>query len=367
MEFVSSGVQKTTQEFKPKVARKRKKKEENTQETTVTAAQPEVAAETSVPVETKDSASKTNVVADIIQEEPKTKKATKIQLPAPNYKIPKIVEEGPTMIELINDPFEQGRLSKYEVNRREKLKKSKANNKLAAAPAETKVIAETSSTGGLKMVDGKMVVEDVVEEYQYGDVVEEDFEGRYITSASFATKRKLMPVKWNAAMTERFYDGLRYFGCNFYLISLMFPSLLPSHIQKKFKQEDKKNSDKITMAIRDQREAPPEIKERMQNGVVRKRELVGAQVIGAILGGSKVIKTEIKTDGPTEETRVNIAENSDLEDVEKVLEEADAIDTINNVVIGQLVDDVELPELAPVSTSQLGPGPNIKKRRKKAP
>jgi hypothetical protein len=63
------------------------------------------------------------------------------------------------------------------------------------------------------MKDGKLVVdvaqmvqEPVVDEDV--DVIEEDASSRYVTSASFRTKHKLVAPKWTPQMTQRFYDVL---------------------------------------------------------------------------------------------------------------------------------------------------------------
>jgi hypothetical protein len=64
------------------------------------------------------------------------------------------------------------------------------------------------------MRNGEMVIDtnsmQVQEEpssfYDDQEVIDEDAASRYVTSASFRTKRKQESQKWTAQMTQRFYD-----------------------------------------------------------------------------------------------------------------------------------------------------------------
>ena len=70
-----------------------------------------------------------------------------------------------------------------------------------------------------------------------------------ITGYEHAYKRTA-PIKWTSAMDTRFYEGLCRFGSDLSLVGSLFPEIPHSHIRSKFKREDKRNSDKVTQALR---------------------------------------------------------------------------------------------------------------------
>lgn len=128
-----------------------------------------------------------------------------------------------TMKELIRHKFPEGKLSAKEINRREEVqqkRKRKQNEsepeiilKEIPKPEIIKYFIKFIRSGPkLKVVDGKMVVdtsavptqEEVIDEDL--NVIDEDASSRYVTSASFRNKHKLVAPKWTPQMSERFYD-----------------------------------------------------------------------------------------------------------------------------------------------------------------
>jgi hypothetical protein len=63
------------------------------------------------------------------------------------------------------------------------------------------------------------------------------------------------------------------------MISYLFPSLTQKHIKLKFRSEELKHGAKITLALRDRKKAPPEIRARMLQGVQAKREVEDARYV----------------------------------------------------------------------------------------
>ena len=189
-------------------------------------------------------------------------------------------ETGSRMLDLIKQKFPDGRLSAREISRREELKSRKSSS--AKKDKEVKIDspkrAQKPRTAQLITVNGEIVVdkdslniqgESVIEDQ---DEVEEDAAGRYITSASFRPKMKLVTPKWHPAMTDRFFLGMSYFGTNFKMISYMFPGLLQKHIKAKFKLEEKRNPLRITEALMARKKAPEDLKRKMLASVFHKNE-----------------------------------------------------------------------------------------------
>ena len=55
---------------------------------------------------------------------------------------------------------------------------------------------------------------------------------------------------WNEALTDQFYDGLRMFGTDFYMISKMFPGRTRHSVKLKFNKEEKLNRWKIEATLK---------------------------------------------------------------------------------------------------------------------
>eukprot|EP01068_Selenidium_serpulae_P005758 Selendium_serpulae@DN4171_c0_g1_i1.p1 len=61
--------------------------------------------------------------------------------------------------------------------------------------------------------------------------------------------KKTKPVKWTAKDTKRFYESLEVFGSDLMLVKTMLPQFTNRQIQNKFKIEDKKNPEKVSLSL----------------------------------------------------------------------------------------------------------------------
>ncbi|KAJ3320686.1 Transcription factor TFIIIB component B [Boothiomyces sp. JEL0866] len=209
----------------------------------------------------------------------------------PIFTNPEINIETATMTELITHPFPKGKKSKREEARLLEIKEARKRKRLeddVKDEVKPKVAPQPPSTPAeaFVLVDGQLVFnqaslqmpaqQEFIEE---GDVIEEDAQLRYVTSASFRRKHKLSASKWTEQMTAKFYDGLSYFGTDMKMISYMFPGMTHKHIKLKFKQEESKNHHLVTRAIRERKKAPPELRQRILASIDAKRTLENAQYV----------------------------------------------------------------------------------------
>lgn len=212
--------------------------------------------------------------------------------------IPEIIDiSTATMSELIRHPFTQGKLSAREEARlaekklKRTMKKEISGAEDVAGPAVVAIppVAAQRAIPKLILVNGEMVVDQQslqinapVDELDMdnGDIIDEDAVNRYVTSASFRNRTRTVAPKWSAAMTERFYMGLSYFGTDFKSISYMFPGLTHRHIKLKHKAEETNNSAKITQYLRNRLKAPEELRKRILASVVTKQKLENSYYVG---------------------------------------------------------------------------------------
>jgi hypothetical protein len=68
----------------------------------------------------------------------------------------------------------------------------------------------------------------------------------------------------------------------------MFPNLSHKSIKLRFKAEEKKDSDRVSRALRNRLKAPDEVRQRMLEGVGGKRIIEDGVLINAYLGLCKV-------------------------------------------------------------------------------
>ena len=87
-----------------------------------------------------------------------------------------------------------------------------------------------------------------VREVEAEDPVDETELTRRITSGSWLKVDK--SGGWNEALTDQFYDGLRMFGTDFYMISKMFPGRTRHSVKLKFNKEEKLNGWKIEATLK---------------------------------------------------------------------------------------------------------------------
>lgn len=87
-----------------------------------------------------------------------------------------------------------------------------------------------------------------VREIEADDPVDETELTRRINSASWLKVDR--SGGWNEALTDQFYDGLRMFGTDFYMISKMFPGRTRHSVKLKFNKEEKLNGWKIEATLK---------------------------------------------------------------------------------------------------------------------
>ena len=78
-------------------------------------------------------------------------------------------------------------------------------------------------------------------------VVEESALTTRVNSQSYMSKQN--KEKWDEELTDRFYDGLRMFGTDFGMISMMFPGRTRRSIKLKFTKEEKLDKEKIKQTL----------------------------------------------------------------------------------------------------------------------
>ncbi|KAI8813855.1 hypothetical protein BJ742DRAFT_787700, partial [Cladochytrium replicatum] len=129
----------------------------------------------------------------------------------------------------------------------------------------------------VRLVDGRLVVDTlslVIEEEAEEELEMENVEegsNEYITSQSFR-RPTAGHTTWNKADTERFYQGLAYFGTNFTMIAMMFSKKKAKHIKNKFNVEERKNPKKVTKALRQRRTPDEELLEQIRQERTARKE-----------------------------------------------------------------------------------------------
>jgi hypothetical protein len=96
---------------------------------------------------------------------------------------------------------------------------------------------------------------------------------RYISAASFRSRPMSGRIKWNEPMTQRFYEGLSYFGTDFGLISLLFPGLTRHQIKLKFNAEERARGAQVNEALMHRRIPDQSVKDRMRGLLTKKLEV----------------------------------------------------------------------------------------------
>ena len=343
----SSRVEKSSNEFKPTIKRRRKieKPQETIKEVPVVEEEIIVAPEPQLRIEPIKPVEKV--------------KSAQIE--------PLIAETGSRMMDLIKQKFPEGRLSQWELKRRQDVKQKKpAEKKVASSPKPV----QKQRTAQLITVNGEIVVDKdslVVQQESIDEdleLVEEDAQGRYITSASFRSKKKLVTPKWHQAMTDRFFLGLSYFGTNFKMISYMFPGLLQKHIKAKFKMEERKNPLKVTDSLKSRKKAPEELRLKMLASVGSKNE----QEDGIYYKNANKDKRD---DGPVDvsnmnfnvdETKSQIEEQVNMQVNEESERDEEVVEQVVEKETPKKAKEVELPTI--VQSQISGVKAKVVRRRK---
>ncbi|KAJ3185007.1 Transcription factor TFIIIB component B [Geranomyces variabilis] len=197
---------------------------------------------------------------------------------------------------LIKHKFPAGKLSRAEELRRQQQKEARKRKGKeeregtpgsvrdptpAPEPVREATPAPVNLSGPrLIMVDGQLQLDKESLVIRTGATEEEDLElieeasNRHVTSASFARPRTAR-VRWSADATDRFYEGLSYFGSDFSMICLMFPELNRKQIKQKYNAEERTNAKRVTKALLMKRETPSdlagEMKERIKERVTKRK------------------------------------------------------------------------------------------------
>ena len=118
--------------------------------------------------------------------------------------------------------------------------------------------ADTSGAGPrMRLVDGQIVIDETslnLDRHKIAaanagimEIVQEDEFTHMTNSATYMKKEK---VKfWDYEAEKRFYDGLRQFGTDFEMISMLFKDRSRRHIKLKYNKEERVNPQKITAAL----------------------------------------------------------------------------------------------------------------------
>ena len=84
-------------------------------------------------------------------------------------------------------------------------------------------------------------------------VVEDDLTKR-INSATYS--KRVAPSRWTSELTELFYDGLRYFGMDFSLMTVLFPGRNRRQLKMKFIREQRADQNFINQVLKDRKPIP---------------------------------------------------------------------------------------------------------------
>ncbi|TPX62420.1 hypothetical protein PhCBS80983_g00473 [Powellomyces hirtus] len=195
--------------------------------------------------------------------------------------------------DLITHKFPAGKLSKVEELRQQQRKEArKRRGKREGSPSTTRgespapereaSPAPVNYSGPrLIMIDGKLQLDKESLVIKTGREDDEELEhideasNRHVTSASFSTKQRMARVRWTDEKTDRFYQGLSYFGTDFSMICLMFPELNRKQIKAKFNTEERMNGRRVTAALLRKQETPDdlagEMKDRIRERVMKRK------------------------------------------------------------------------------------------------
>lgn len=81
--------------------------------------------------------------------------------------------------------------------------------------------------------------------------------------------KRAKTVKWSPEDTERFYEAVRNFGTDLLMVRSMLPEFTDRQIYDKFKLEEKRNADKLKLALKSNTNIPVEQFEK-QHGKIDK-------------------------------------------------------------------------------------------------
>lgn len=93
----------------------------------------------------------------------------------------------------------------------------------------------------LQVIDGQIVLNAVAPQAE-----EEDG----ITSNTYLTKQPCGNKRWSKYDDEMFFESLECCGCEFSIMSTLFPGRTRSNLREKYKRELKNNPERVEVAMR---------------------------------------------------------------------------------------------------------------------
>lgn len=161
----------------------------------------------------------------------------------------------------------QARDEEEMMKKKQQQENVESDGTLAPAVADGSVQASNSApvasetrapVPGVRIVNGQLVLDEttrtidrvaIANEARGDDeeVVVVDALSHKVNSGTYG-RRERMP-KWNDELTDRFYDGLRMFGTDFGMISMMFPGKSRRTIKLKFNHEERLDNEKIKITL----------------------------------------------------------------------------------------------------------------------
>ncbi|TPX63556.1 hypothetical protein SpCBS45565_g06526 [Spizellomyces sp. 'palustris'] len=275
--------------------------------------------------------------------------------------------------DLIKHKFPKGKLSRIEELRQQQRKEQRRRTgKREGTPSTTRAespamfeavddeVPDINLSGPrLIMVDGKLqvdqdslVIRTHVEDEADLEHVDEGMQ-RHITSASFRTRKRLGRVKWTKEKTDRFYEGLSYFGADFSMICLMFPDLNRGQVKAKYNAEERVNGRRLTAALLKRLPLPKdlivEMKDLVRQRVAKRKTFADESDEEAIpamkrsaantptLGGDEATATQDREDGNAQHLQHADRRDGDAETQESIDHEGER-------VAGTLVDSINMDD-----------------------
>ena len=197
-------------------------------------------------------------------------------------------------------------------------------NQRRPSPSYDRAVPNTVVRDGQIILDeGSLVIDRharaaVLREAEAEESVDETELTRRINSSSWLKVDR--SGGWNEALTEQFYDGLRMFGTDFYMISKMFPGRTRHSVKLKFNKEEKLNAWRIEATLKGEK-LPVNIDE-------------FGKLSNTVFSDPKELEREMDEDRKRIEKEEALAkavmEQTDKERAEQAAQEAAADDQENN-------------------------------------
>ena len=135
--------------------------------------------------------------------------------------------------------------------------KRKADLSIPVASSETQVLPQVTMVNGNIVIDptsrtidrqALAAADELLEENAREIIEERDLEKR-VNQSTVGRKKAGRMGMWDDENTALFYQGLRWFGTDFMLISKMIAGMERPHVKRKYTRELKDNPDKVEEAI----------------------------------------------------------------------------------------------------------------------